>query len=119
MLHIAEFIDPKPNAVWKLAQQCGAGRRRELALEQAGAHRHPLQQRERAGRRHRQDPVRATHEAVADRHDTRPHAFDGELVHRDTGADDVDEGVFGTDLMEVHTLRRQVVRAPFGENQRP
>ena len=26
MLHIAEFIDPKPNAVWKLAQQCGVTR---------------------------------------------------------------------------------------------
>ena len=26
MLHIAEFIDPKPNAVWTLAQQCGVTR---------------------------------------------------------------------------------------------
>ena len=88
------------------AQQRGAGRCRPLAFEPALPNRDTCEQFERRGRWHRQHAVRSANGAGADGDCRRVETFDAEHRGAGAGTDDVDDGVLGADLVEVHRLDR-------------
>ena len=90
-------------------EDSGARRRRQLLLRASVIRREKAQQLRRRRRGHHHETVLRVHGAAARIDGRDEDLLDFEIVEADRRADDIDDGIDGADLVEMHVLERHAV----------